>query len=66
MHNFWVVARGGELDGAIGLLQTDGHPTGEHVPYRGERVGSVPYVVTDELVALPDGRSAYVAERELQ
>lgn len=64
MHDFWVVARGGENDGDIGLLQVDGCPPGERLRYRGgDRVAEVPYVVTDELTRLPDGRSAYIAER---
>ncbi|WP_426592137.1 hypothetical protein ACPPVS_10080 [Cellulomonas sp. McL0617] len=64
MHHFWVVARGGEVDGAVGLLGLDGMPTGEHLHYRGDDVTDVPYVVTAETTTLPDGRPAYIAERE--
>jgi hypothetical protein len=64
MSEFWVVAHGGELDGAVGLLQLDGDPAGEHLLYRGESRGEVPYVVTPELTTLPDGRSALIARRE--
>ena len=63
MDGFWVVARGGEFDGAVGLLQLDGYPIGEHVDYRGFD-STAHYVVSDEVTTLPDGRAAYVAERE--
>lgn len=65
MSDFWVVAHGGELDGAVGLLQLDGDPAGEHLLYRGDLDGEVPYVVTPELTTLPDGRSALIARREV-
>jgi len=64
MSEFWVVAHGGELDGAVGLLELDGDPAGERLLYRGEMRGEVPYVVTPELTTLPDGRSALIALRE--
>ena len=63
MHHFWVIARGGELDGEVGLLGLESHPTGEHLWYRGDQVADVPYVVTGETTVLPDGRQAYIAER---
>ena len=63
MSEFWVVAHGGELDGAVGLLQLDGDPAGEHLLYRGKARGEVPYVVTPEVTTLPDGRSAHIALR---
>ena len=65
MSEFWVVAHGGELDGAVGLLQLDGDPSGEHLIYRGDPRREVPYVVTPELTTLPDGRPALVARREI-
>lgn len=64
MSEFWVVAQGGELDGAVGLLQLDGEPAGAHLVYRGERHAEIPYVVTPERTTLPDGRPALVARRE--
>ena len=64
VNQFWVVARGGEYDGDVGLLQLDGHPIGEHLDYRGDLEAVVPYVVTDEVATLPDGRAAFIAERE--
>lgn len=59
-----MVAHGGELDGAVGLLQLDGDPAGEHLLYRGDALDEVPYVVTPELTTLPDGRPAHIARRE--
>lgn len=64
MSDFWVIAHGGELDGALGLLQLDGEPIGEHLSYRDALDASFPYVVTDQVTTLPDGREAYVAELE--
>ena len=63
MSDFWVVAHGGELDGAVGLLELDGDPSGQHLLYRGERA-AVEYVVTPEVTTLPDGRPAHVARRD--
>lgn len=63
VSEFWVVARGGEVDGAVGLLQLDGEPVGEHLEYRDESDATVPYLVTDEVTTLSDGRGAYVAQR---
>ena len=50
--------------GGLLLLELDGLPTGEHLHYRGDDVADVPYVVTAEITTLPDGRPAYIAERE--
>jgi len=61
-----VVARGGELDGAVGLLQLDGAPVGEHLRYRGDLEIEVPYVVTSQVTTLEDGRPAYVARRHAE